>query len=206
MAQAVFRSARLALAALAMVTAIPVVAQQYSDGYKFLKGVRDRDGTAVTDVLNEPGSIIVNTRDRATGETGLHIVTRRRDTTWIKFLVQRGANPNIADKKGVTPILLASNLGFVEGIEALLKAGARVDDANSAGETPLMSAVHRRNTAMIRLLMKNGADPDRNDNSGRSARDYAMLMGGSGFVLAELERAEEDRAGDGTDKTYGPSF
>ncbi|WP_197465464.1 ankyrin repeat domain-containing protein, partial [Erythrobacter sp. HI0063] len=66
---------------------------------------------------------------------------------------------------------IATQLGYIEGIEALLKAGVRVDQANSSGETPLISAIHRRDTAMIRILLKNGASPDRTDNSGRSARD-----------------------------------
>jgi uncharacterized protein len=53
--------------------------------------------------------------------------------------------------------------------------------------------------------MKNGANADKTDNSGRSARDYAALMGPSAGVLAEIERGEADRKAAGGDKgTYGP--
>ncbi len=55
------------------------------------KAVRDGDGTKVTDLLNKPGSTIVNTRDQSTGDAAIHIVTRRRDTTWLNFLLSRGA-------------------------------------------------------------------------------------------------------------------
>ena len=206
MAEAVFRKGLIAGLLALGVLAAPVSAQMFSEGYEFLKAVKDRDGEAATDALNEPGSTVVNTRDLATGETGLHIVTARRDVLWIRFLAQRGANPNIADKNGVTPIQLAASLGFVEGIEALIKAGARVDVTNFAGETPLTSAVHRRDAAMVRLLLEKGANPDRNDNSGRSARYYATLMGEKSQMLGEIERADKAREDSGPQQSYGPRF
>src|SRR5690606_26565543 len=153
----------------------PAAAQMYSDGFKFLKAVKDKDGDTAIKMLDQPGSTIVNARDITSGETGLHIAVARRDATWLSFLLGKGANPNIADKKGVTPLMLATQLGFVEGVDALASRGARIDVANDAGETPLISAVHRRDINMMRILLKAGANPDRTDNSGRSARDYAQL-------------------------------
>ncbi len=206
MVRALFRKAGWLSVFAAAALAAPVAAQFYSDGYEFLKAVKDRDGDAATNALNEPGSVVVNARDISSGETALHIVTQRRDTLWIRFLTQHGANPNIADKNGITPLVLAANLGFIDGVEALIKAGARVDVANNAGETPLISAVHRKDTALVRLLLSNGASPDRNDNSGRSARDYAELAGGNGLLMREFEQADAKRAGADTQQTYGPKF
>ena len=192
--------------ALTALAAQPVAAQQMSEGYEFLKAVKERDGDKVIDALNQPGNTLINTRDIATGRTAMHNVTERRDANWIAFLAAKGGDPDVADKRGVTPLQIATQLGYIEGIEALLKAGVRVDQANSSGETPLISAIHRRDTAMIRILLKNGASPDRTDNSGRSARDYAKLMVGGGPVLQEIAQADADRANKGADKTYGPSL
>ncbi|QYU69199.1 ankyrin repeat domain-containing protein [Leptolyngbya sp. 15MV] len=192
------------LAAAAM--AVPAAAQMFSEGYEFLKAVRERDGDVVTNALNQPGSVVVNARDITTGQTALHIVTQRRDLVWLRFLIQKGANPNIADRNGVTPLALASNLGFNDGVEALIDGGARVDVTNSAGETPLISAVHRRDAGLIRVLLANGANADRTDNSGRSAREYAALMNANSQIMSEFERADAARAGKETDKTYGPRF
>lgn len=188
-------------AALAML-ASPLAAQFQSDGYKFIKAVRDRDGDVATKMLDEPGTTIVNAREVATGETALHAVVQRRDLTWVKFLMQRGANPNIADKNGVYPIQIAAQLGFIEGVERLISGGAEIDVSDTTGETPLISAVHRRDLKLIEILVENGASADRTDNSGRSARDYAMLMGGRSGVLAAIEKAE--KAGEGETETYGP--
>lgn len=206
MARALFRKTGWATMAVALLMAVPASAQFFSDGYTFLKAVKDRDGDKVTEALNEPGNTLINSRDLSSGETALHIVTQRRDTVWIKFLSQKGANPNVADKTGTTPLMLAVNLGFVEGAQALIDAGARVDVTNDAGETPLIASIHRRDIALLRLLLSKGANPDRTDNSGRSARDYAALMQGNSQIIAELERADEERKKKGGDKTYGPSF
>ncbi|MEO9462471.1 MAG: ankyrin repeat domain-containing protein [Marinomonas sp.] len=195
-----------AAGSLAGIAAAPIAAQSFSEGYKFLKAVKDREGQEVTDALNEPGTIIVNTRDITTGETALHIVTARRDTSWIRFLTQRGANPNIRDKKGIAPIQVAVRLGHVDGVEELIKAGANVDVSDSSGETPLIAAVHARNTQLIRILLAQGASPDRTDNSGRNARDYAELMQSNGIIMSEFKRADEERKNKNTGPSYGPSF
>lgn len=198
---------RAALAALAMTgglsLALPAQAQ-FSESYRFLDAVKKKDGQKVTDALSEPGTTIINTRDVTTGESALHIVTARRDLTWINFLTSKGANVNVRDARGVTPLWTAVNLGFAEGAEALIRAGARVDDSNNTGETPLISAVHRRDTALARILLKAGANPDRPDNSGRSARDYATADKGSP-ILSEIESAARAK-GAKTGKVYGPSF
>ncbi len=205
---AIGRPLHAALAAAVLiggvVSAAPAHAQ-FSESYKFLEAVRKKEGTKVTDALNEPATQIVNTRDAITGESGMHIVTARRDLTWMQFLVGHGANVNVRDAKGTTPLVLAANLGFLEGVEFLISVGARVDDPNNTGETPLISAVHRRDLGMVRALLKAGANPDRPDNSGRSARDYAVLEGKDSQVAAEIASATKGGA-QSAKKTYGPSF
>lgn len=215
MAKAVFRSVFLPLnltirmlmvgVAAVGIAASPVAAQFFSSGYEFLKGVKDRDGAEVTKVLEGTNNAVINARDKSTGETAMHIVTQRRDAVWIRFLASKGANPNIADKSGVTPLQIATSLGYIEGVEELLTAGASVDVANSTGETPLISAVLRRDIPMIRLLLSNGANADHSDNSGRTARDYAKFDGNS-RLLDEIKRSDEDRKDKKPANSYGPSF
>ena len=102
---------------------------------------------------------------------------------------------------------LAVTLGFPEGVELLVAQKARIDEPNSQGETPLISAVHRRDIALVRLLLKAGADPDRADNSGRSARDYALLAGGPARWSAR-SKPTPSRAGPaaGPQRSYGPAL
>ncbi|MGE3689850.1 MAG: ankyrin repeat domain-containing protein [Novosphingobium sp.] len=195
-------------AALAGAMMLPAPATaQFSKGYKFLEAVRKKEGQEVTDLLNEPGTTIVNARDVSSGDTALHIVTQRRDLTWMNFLIGKGANVDMRNEQGATPMQIAVSLGFAEGVEALLKGHAKVDEPGSQGETPLITAVHRRDIAIMRLLLKAGADPDRADNSGRSARDYAMLGGRSSSLVAEIEsNAKPKGEQTGTRRSYGPTL
>ncbi len=196
----------LVFSALALVLAVPAAAQFQSEGYKFLEAVKDRDGDVATDMLNKPGSQVVNTRDITSGDTGLHLVVQRRDVLWIRFLLQRGADPNIRNKKGLTPLQVATTLGFTDGVEALIKGGANVNVGDQTGETPLIAAVHQRNPELVRVLLAQGADPDHNDNSGRSARQYMELMSGNTILKQIFQDADDKRAGKEPKRQYGPSF
>lgn len=192
--------------ALALFALQPAAAQLYSEGYEFLKAVRDKDGDAATEMLNKPGTQVINTRDITTGDTGLHLMVREGNALWVRFLLQRGANPNIRNNAGSTPLQLATTLNQVEVVEALIKNGAQVNVADQTGETPLMAAVHQRNVEIVRRLLAEGADPDRNDNSGRSARNYMELMTGNSLMKREFELADAERAERPAQREYGPSF
>lgn len=201
--------ARLGVAAVAAIALLlPAVASaQFSDSYNFLKAVRDRDGTKATEMLNEPGSTVVNTRDLTSGETALHIVTQRRDLTWMGFLLQRGANANARDENGVTPLMLATTLRFVDGVETLLARKARVDETNNSGETALIRAVQLRDLTMVRVLLKAGANPDKQDTiAGQSARDYATTDVRNPQILDAIVTHEKDRKAEPSiPKIFGPS-
>jgi uncharacterized protein len=189
----IFRSKAFAIGGAAFLVTLlaqPALAQ-FSDSYNFLKAVEDRKGEETEKFINEPGSgaVIINTRRDGTGETALHIVTARRDDTWLAYLLSKGANPNIADRKGLTPLMVATQLGFIEGAERLLKNKAAVDQTNRSGETALIRAVQLRNADMVRLLLKSGANPDKRDAvAGLSAREYAAQDGRNSTILGIIER------------------
>ena len=183
------KSRALLFGALAAALVAQPLLAQFSDSYNFLKAVDERDGAEAEKFLNEPGTVIVNTKRDGTGETALHIVVGRKDETWLSYLLQKGANPNLSDRKGVTPLMLATQLGFVEGAARLIKAKANVDGANRSGETPLIRAVQLRNPELVRLLLKSGANPDKRDAvAGLSARDYAAQDGRNSAILGIIER------------------
>ncbi|MBX3593645.1 ankyrin repeat domain-containing protein [Sphingomonas sp.] len=168
-----FRPSRPVFAAALLALALPATAQQFSDSYTFLKAVREQDGDKVTKFLNEPGQTIVNTRDRS-GEAAIHIVIKRRDLVYLRFILSKGGNPNLTDGAGNSPMMLAVESSFPEGIEVLLRYRANVNLANNGGETPLIRAVQRRDIDMVRSLLAAHADPDQVDRlAGMSARDYA---------------------------------
>jgi ankyrin repeat protein len=171
--------------------AAPVAGQELtSPGYTFLKAVKDRDGTKVTDALSTPGNTIITVRDD-NGDTALHIVTKRRDLTWLQFMLSKGAPIDGRDRQGNTALLDAARLGFVEGERQLLDVGAQVDLANNQGETPLIIATQARDLASARVLVAAGADPRITDHvTGMSALDYATRDDRAGPLLKLLQEVK----------------
>ena len=201
------RTAALAVSMAIAVAGLAAPAQaQFSAGFSFLEAVKKKDGNKVEAAISEPGSTIINTRDVSTGETALHIVTGRRDLTWMSYLLQHGANANVRDVRGVTPLQLATNLGFTDGVELLVQYKADPSEANDAGETPLISAVHRHDLAMVRALLDGGADPERPDNSGRTARDYARIETQDQILAAFDTRAKNQSSKPAAGAVYGPKL
>ena len=184
----VFRLASLSLvASLAALALAPSAEAQFRGGYAFLQAVDSRDGTKATDALKDDPAL-VNTRNPDTGETALILVTKRRDSVWVRFMLDKGADPAIGDRQGMTALMHAALLNFTDAAEELLKKNAPVDQTNRRGETALILAVQARNSAMVRLLVRSGANPDKADHiAGMSARAYAKRDDRTGQLTAMLD-------------------
>lgn len=169
------RFLRLALAGALLASAFPAAAQiTGSPGYEFLEAVRNDKGADVDKILAKPGTRIIDTQDPTSGEGALHIVAKRNDSRYTAYLIARGANPNLKDKAGNTPLILAIDRGYAGLVPILLKGKANPNLAGEGGQTPLIKAVLRRDEDMVRALLDAGGDPDRKDYlAGKSARDYA---------------------------------
>lgn len=184
-----FRPSRPVFAAALLALALPVAAQQFSKSYNFLKAVREQDGNKVTEFLNEPGQTIVNARDDK-GEGAIHIVSKRRDRTYLNFILARGGNVNLQDGAGNTALMLAVEASWPEGVTLLLARNASINLANNGGETPLIRAVQRRDSDLVRTLLNAKADPDQRDRlAGMNARDYAERDGRSPVIAQLLKDA-----------------
>ena len=177
MAGGIFGRLVMALAGAALAAgSVPASAQLYSEGYKFLQAVKDKKGEEVTALLDAPGSTVVNSRDLTSGDTGLHLVVQRRDLVWLNFLAQKGANPNIRNKAGVTPLMLAAQRARTPEIfEALAQAGASPDLKNNEGMTALMIAAGSGNVEGIKNLVALSADLSVGDADGVTPLIHAIL-------------------------------
>lgn len=182
------------LLAAAVVAAPAAIAQQSSQGYKFLEAVEKEDGKTVTDMLDTPGSTLVNSRQVTSGNGALHILTSHPNSLFFQFLLQRGADANMRDGKGNTPLVLATMAGREDLAQLLLTYKANPNLGNAGGQTPLILAVTNRDVALTRLLLANGADPDQTDNlAGMSARDYAKRDGRNPVLTKMLADAPKGK-------------
>ena len=157
----------------AVVLSAPAAAQHARPGADFVDAVRQKDAAKVTQLLTNTPAGLVDARGDD-GDTGLVVAIRQRNEDFTGFLLNKGADPNLAGKSGDTPLIAASRVGFEQAVEWLLGLGARVDADNKMGETPLIIAVQQRQLPIVRVLLRAGANPDKSDSAaGYSARDYA---------------------------------
>lgn len=89
----------------------------------------------------------------------------------VRMLVNAGADPNIADNKGMTPLI--ANARDLEIAQMLVAHGANVNAQANDGFTPLLNA---ETAALTRFLLEHGADPFAKTNDGKTALDWAKQM------------------------------
>ena len=78
----------------------------------------------------------------------------------VKLLLEKGANVNKDNGRGMTTLMFAATHGHLDVVRLLLGKGANVDLANVDGMTALMKAAMNFHGNVARLLLENGADPD----------------------------------------------
>lgn len=90
------------------------------------------------------------------GITMLGRTVLNNEVEMARALIARGANVNVVDKLGMTPLLWAANVDFGDTamIELLLKSGAKTDARNKDGVTPLELARKHSHTTLIPILEK----------------------------------------------------
>jgi ankyrin repeat protein len=92
---------------------------------------------------------------------------RAGDSGRIKALLQGGADVNVRDDLGATPLMNAVALPGQDCVRALLDAGADVNAVTTTGATALMWATGQ--TPNVRLLLEHGADLNAKAKSGATA-------------------------------------
>lgn len=78
----------------------------------------------------------------------------------IQALLEAGANVNQRDKKGRTPIIIASEIGDAILVKLLLAWNADVNVIDSWDRTALLVAAQKADTGILRNLLAAGANPD----------------------------------------------
>ena len=185
------RMTMVAVAVALLAASAPAVAQSGGvDGYVLIESLRSGDDAKALELL-KADPVLVNARD-GKGDTPLLVAIGKRDESWVGYLLNNDANPNLAGPNGETPLIAASRLGFNTVVEWLLSMGAKVDAANRMGETALIIAVQQRREAAVKLLLESGANPDKADAAaGYSARDYAKRDTRSPQILRLIEAAKK---------------
>ena len=121
--------------------------------------------------------IDANLKD-AVGRSPLRIAAERGDINVVTFLIENGADVNVTDANGNTPLIFIINKTGNFGItRRLLEKGAAVNLQNRSGETALMYAAWRGYASIVRLLLENRADVTLKNRQGSTALTLAESKG-----------------------------
>ncbi|XP_023316436.1 serine/threonine-protein phosphatase 6 regulatory ankyrin repeat subunit B-like isoform X2 [Trichogramma pretiosum] len=123
------------------------------------------------------------------GLTPLHIAVSRNSVKLVEFLLRRGANPNISDVDGLTPLHIicqtkcSDDLAkmFFEIIDEIHQS-VQVDARDRTDSTPLCHAVSFGHKTMVELLLRRGADPHWTDDFGLTPVSFCLEEGTEDLV------------------------
>uniref|UniRef100_UPI00398E41A8 2-5A-dependent ribonuclease-like isoform X3 n=1 Tax=Pristiophorus japonicus TaxID=55135 RepID=UPI00398E41A8 len=87
----------------------------------------------------------------------------------VEMLMKRGANLNVPDNDGKTPLILAVEKKNKEVVKLLLEgASVEINAQDKSGRTALLAAVESKNALLTEMLCKKGADVYCEDNRGNT--------------------------------------
>ena len=122
------------------------------------------------------------------GATAFLRAAQSGDLKLMKLLLDKGANPKIFTAHNVTPLAVASGIGWVEGvtfewsraetIEAVklcISLGIDPNVQDDEGRTALHGAAHKGDPEVIQLLADAGAKLDVHDKGSRDSVNGALL-------------------------------
>ncbi|MGL9759184.1 MAG: ankyrin repeat domain-containing protein [Wolbachia sp.] len=125
---------------------------------------------------NQDLKAVLNLKRGESGLTVLHVVSSVGNTTKeynepVDLLLEAGANPDIQNNKGKTPL---HYIDVLASVASLLKGKANPNIQNNEGETPLHYAASIGHTGYVNLLLEKKADPNIQNRKGEIPLQVAI--------------------------------
>lgn len=118
----------------------------------------------------------VNCRD-TNDNTLLLMALRKQRYAVATYLLDKGAEVNLCNCRGVSPLLAAAYAADTHMVGRLLAAGAGVQVADNRGFAPLHAAAVTGRVEILELLLQHGADIHAEDMHGNTAAMQALMHG-----------------------------
>ena len=168
--------------------------------------VKNRNNDVVKYLLESGADPNIN--HTGNGATPLHVAVHNKFPDIVKVLIEHGADANIRDKMGSTPILIASQFGCNESLQALIDAGCNlkcsISQGENAGGNPAFCAAYGNNVETLQLLLNVGVNVNGTTKDGRSPLFIACENGNLENVHLLVEHGAEinlPKTSDGRDIT-----
>jgi hypothetical protein len=126
----------------------------------------------------------VNQRDSPGQRTALYYAAEGPDVKTVRTLIELGADPNIPDLEGDTPLIAAVMANHEDVVRQLIRSGANVNQADQAGGTAVMRAIEMGRPKLLALILQSGADPNQVAPNGQTPLQLARKRGDQSTIAA----------------------
>lgn len=144
------------------------------------------------------------------GDSALLVSIRRGFPALAAFLLSKGADPRLANRKGEVPIFVAAGYGQTEVVEKLLQGGVDPDTEESekltvsmtntlqvmGRNTPLITAAQSGHAQTVGALLKGGADINHQGFLNKTALFWAVERGYAPVVELLLKKRADPNIND----------
>lgn len=125
----------------------------------------------------------INARETESGYSLLHFAVIQGDLKVVKALLDAGANPNVQDNKGRTPLFSSNN---VDIIKMLLESEADPDSPSPNGYTRLHIAIQDGKDNIVTVLLNAKANPNLQTDWGEASLHFAVKKSNSSKNIVKM--------------------
>ncbi|KAJ6092624.1 ankyrin [Penicillium sp. IBT 16267x] len=144
-----------------------------------------------------------DTRDGVTSSKALCEAANIGDEDIVQLFLERGADLNLKDQDGITPLFWATKSYGVTKL--LLEKGADLQVRDIGGRTPLFWAAMHGNNDVLKLFIEKGADWDLKDEDGGTPLFWATTTNSTTKLLLEMGADLHHRNKRGATPLFGAS-
>ncbi|XP_018550244.1 ankyrin repeat and EF-hand domain-containing protein 1a isoform X2 [Lates calcarifer] len=128
--------------------------------YRLLQYVHEGDKEQIEKMVNLGVENLINLTEPQDGTGVLHVAVSANNQDLVSFLLSHGAHPNVQDKKGRTPLMLAAEMGndAIVVLLALSHADLRLQDAEGKGLLFYCIYPTKRHARCLQVALKCRAD------------------------------------------------
>ena len=127
---------------------------------------RDGDATKLASLLKTDPKLVNQAGVQGLRPLHLAVAHKPASKEVVEVLFTSGADVNVRDDSGYTPLHYAAGIGNTEFVKMLLDKKANPNSTNITGGTPLCQAVGFSKLAVVELLLAGGANPNLSTNLG----------------------------------------
>ncbi|XP_036293033.2 transient receptor potential cation channel subfamily A member 1 [Pipistrellus kuhlii] len=143
-------------------------------------------------IISDSSCDVLNVMD-SDGNTPLHRATEKNQVESVRFLLSKGANPNLQNHSMMAPLHLAVQGMHNEVAQVLMEhSGTNVNLEGENGNTAVIIACAKDNSEALQMLLKNGAKPCKSNKLGCFPIHQAAFSGSKKCMEIILKFGEEN--------------